>query len=142
MRFVDANVLLYAVSNDPDEREKAQRASELLTAKDLTLSVQVLQEFYVKATRDTRADRLTHAQAAKLVESFMRFPVVEITAAVLLAAMATRERFRISYWDAAVLEAARSAGCEVVLSEDLADGEDYGGVRVEDPFRGTGHASI
>ena len=51
------------------------------------------------------------------------------------AALATRERFRISYWDAAILEAARSLGCEVVLSEDLGDGQDYAGVRVENPFR-------
>jgi predicted nucleic acid-binding protein len=49
--------------------------------------------------------------------------------------MATRQRFGISYWDAAILEAGRSLGCEVVLSEDLSDGEDYAGVRVENPFR-------
>jgi predicted nucleic acid-binding protein len=55
---------------------------------------------------------------------------------MVLAAMATRERFEISYWDAAILEAARSLGCEVVLSEDLSDGEDYAGVRVENPFAG------
>jgi predicted nucleic acid-binding protein len=42
---------------------------------------------------------------------------------------------RLSYWDAAILEAARSSGCEVVLSEDLSDGEDYDGVRVVNPFR-------
>jgi predicted nucleic acid-binding protein len=51
------------------------------------------------------------------------------------AALATRARFRISYWDAAILEAARSLGCAVVLSEDLSDAVDYGGVRVENPFR-------
>ncbi len=50
--------------------------------------------------------------------------------------LATRERYRISYWDAAILEASRALGCDVVLSEDLSDGEDYAGVRVENPFRG------
>jgi len=137
VRFVDTNVLLYAISRDPDERERAAQANELLAARDLALSVQVLQEFYVQATRETRPDRLSHEQALALVESFRRFTVQELTAEVMLAAMATRERFRISYWDAAVLEAARSLGCEVVLSEDLSDGQDYGGVRVEDPFRGS-----
>ncbi len=136
MRFVDTNVLLYAVSRDPDERERAARANELLAARDLALSVQVLQEFYVQATRESRPDRLSHEQALALVESFRRFTVQELTAEVMLAATATRERFRISYSDAAVLEAARTLGCEVVLSEDLSDGQDYGGVRVEDPFRG------
>jgi predicted nucleic acid-binding protein len=134
VRFADTNVLLYAISHDPEEQEKSRRANELLSARDAALSVQVLQEFYVQATRVSRADRLTHQQALRLVESFLRFPVAQVTPAVMLAAMATGERFRISYWDAAILEAARSLGCDVVLSEDLSDGEDYAGVRVENPF--------
>ena len=133
MRFVDTNVLLYAISHDPDEQTKAARAKELLSSRDVGLSVQVLQEFYVQATRDSRTDRLTHEQAAALVDSFQRFPVQE-TSRVMLAAMSTRQRFGISYWDAAILEAARALGCEVVFSEDLNDGQDYDGVRVENPF--------
>lgn len=135
VRFVDTNVLLYAIARDPDEQAKAQRANDILDGGDLALSVQVLQEFYVQATRSTRPDALTHDQAAALVESFLRFPAAPITVAVMRAALATAERFGISYWDAAILEAGRSLGCEVVLSEDLADGADYDGVRVENPFR-------
>ncbi|MDQ3319040.1 MAG: PIN domain-containing protein [Actinomycetota bacterium] len=134
MRFVDTNVLLYAISRDPRERDKAERANEILAGRDVALSVQVLQEFYVQATRDSRTDRLSHEHAAKLVEAFLRFPVQETTTAVLLAALATRQRFGISYWDAAILEAGRALGCDRVLSEDLSDGEDYAGVRVENPF--------
>jgi predicted nucleic acid-binding protein len=134
VQFVDTNVLLYAASRDPDEQEKATRANELLSQRDVGLSVQVLQEFYVQATRDSRADRLAHEQAAALVDSFRRFRVQETTVGVMLAAMSTRQRFGISYWDAAILEAARALGCEVVLSEDLSDGQDYAGVRVENPF--------
>ncbi|HET7177705.1 MAG TPA: PIN domain-containing protein [Solirubrobacterales bacterium] len=100
------------------------------------MSIQVLQEFYVQATRKGRPGRLTHERAAGLVESFLRFPVAPITTEVVLAAMETCGRFRISYWDAAILEAARSLGCDTVLSEDLSDGQDYAGVRVENPFRG------
>ncbi len=135
MRFVDTNVLLYAISRDPEERDKATRATEIVAARDLVLSVQVLQEFYVQATRKSRSDPLTHEQAVELVESFMRFPVVTITTELMLAAFATRRHFGLSYWDAAILEASRSVGCDVVLSEDLSDGEDYAGVRVENPFR-------
>jgi predicted nucleic acid-binding protein len=135
VRFVDTNVLLYTISRDSEEREKAARANELLSGRDVGLSVQVLQEFYVQATRESRADRLTHEQAAALVDSFRRFPVQETTIGTVLAAMATRQRFRISYWDAAILEAARTLGCEIVLSEDLSDGQDYAGVRVENPFK-------
>ena len=135
MRFVDTNILLYAVSRDPDEQVEADRANEILAGRDVALSVQVLQEFYVQATRASRPEPLTHEQATKLVESFLRFPVQEITTAVMLAALATGQRFGISYWDAAILEASRALGCDIVLSEDLADGEDYAGVRVENPFR-------
>jgi predicted nucleic acid-binding protein len=54
---------------------------------------------------------------------------------MVLSAIEIRRRFIISYWDAAIIEAARALGCEVVLSEDLSDGQDYAGVRVENPFR-------
>jgi predicted nucleic acid-binding protein len=138
VRFVDTNVLLYAISRDPGERAKAERANEVLAARDLALSIQVLQEFYVQATRTTRADPLGHEQAVGLIESFLRFPVQPVTTAVMLAACATRRRFGISYWEAAILEAGRSLGCDVVLSEDLSDGQDYDGVRVENPFAGAG----
>jgi predicted nucleic acid-binding protein len=136
VRFVDTNVLLYAVSRDPEEQEKANRANDILAGRDVALSVQVLQEFYLQATRDSRPDPLSHEQATQLVESFLRFPVQEITTAVMLAALATRQRFALSYWDAAIVEAGRALGCDVVLSEDLSDGEDYAGVQVENPFRG------
>ncbi len=135
MRFADTNVLLYAISRHPGEQTKAQRANEILAARDIGVSVQVLQEFYVQATRESRPDPLTHAQALGLVESFLRFSVQEITVEVMRAAFATRRRFGISYSDAAIIEAGRALGCDVVLSEDLGDGADYGGVRVENPFR-------
>jgi predicted nucleic acid-binding protein len=134
VRFADTNVLLYAISTEPGEKEKSARANDILAGKDIGISVQVLQEFYVQATRDSRSDRLTLDQAAALVDSFRRFPVQETTLGVALAAMATKQRFAISYWDAAILEAARALGCDVVLSEDLNDGQDYAGVRVENPF--------
>jgi predicted nucleic acid-binding protein len=134
VRFVDTNVLLYAASTADDERDKALRAREILNAEDLALSVQVLQEFYVQATRPTRSERLGHEQAAGLVEAFLRFPVQETTVALMRAALETAARFGVSYWDAAIIEAARSLGCVTLLSEDLGDGTDYGGVRVVNPF--------
>jgi len=135
MRFVDTNVLLYAVSTAPGEAAKAEVARGLLEADDLALSVQVLQEFYVQATRAGRADRLSHEQAALLVESWLRFPVQESTVVLLRGAFEIKRRHRLSYWDAAIVEAARLLGCETLLSEDLAHGRSYEGVKVTDPFR-------
>lgn len=134
MRFVDTNVLLYAASTAKDERSKTRIARELLEADDLALSVQVLQEFYVQATRPSRAHKMSHEQAAALVEAFSRFPVQETTMPLVRAALETKERFGIAYWDAAILEAARSLGCRTVLTEDLAQGQDYDGVIVRNPF--------
>lgn len=135
MTFVDTNVLLYAASKDPREARKAEAARAVLDRPDLALSIQVLQEFYVQATRTTRRDRLTHKQAASLVEAWLRFIVQDVTLPLMLAALQAAARYRLSYWDAAIIEAARLAGCRTVLSEDLADGRDFDGVRVENPFR-------
>lgn len=134
MRFVDTNVLLYAVSRTPEERSKTEAALGLLDSHDVALSVQVLQEFYVRATRPTRPDRLTHKQASLLIESWLRFPCQDTTPPLVLAALRTAERFRISYWDAAIVEAARAGGCALILSEDLNDGQDFDGVGVQNPF--------
>jgi len=135
VRFADTNILLYAISRDTGERDKARRANEILAGRDLALSVQVLQEFYVQATRQSRADAITHDQAVRLIQTFRRFEVQDITTGIMTAALTTRERFQISYWDAAIIEAARNLGCDVVWSENLGDGQDFAGVRVENPFR-------
>jgi predicted nucleic acid-binding protein len=135
MRFVDTNILLYSISTDPSEERKASIAEELLQARDLALSVQVLQEFYVQATRSGKPGALTRREAIDFIASWKRFPVQEMTIALMDAAFAAKNRWNISYWDAAVVESARAAGCSELLSEDLSDGQDYGGVRVTDPFR-------
>jgi predicted nucleic acid-binding protein len=135
MRFVDTNVLLYAVSTAEDERTNKERALEILDGVDVVLSVQVLQEFYVQATRASRTEKLEHDLAVALIESWLRFRVHDVTQSVMRNALATKQRWQISYWDAAIVEAAREAGCPTVLSEDLQDGMDFAGVRVMNPFR-------
>jgi predicted nucleic acid-binding protein len=133
MHFIDTNVLLYALSTDPEEATKAAKALHLLDQPNGALSVQVLQEFYVQATRDTKPDRITHDQAVALITSWERFKVQEMTLQVMRAALRTKKRFRISFWDAAIVESARVSGCSDIYSEDLQDGQDFGGVRVENP---------
>jgi predicted nucleic acid-binding protein len=136
MRFADTNILLYSVSTAPGEEQKAAVAQALLAEKDLVLSVQVLQEFYVQATRPSRRSPLPHSVAVELIEKWRRFRIQETTLDIMTAAFEAKERWEISYWDAAIIEAARASGCRELLSEDLADGQSYGGVRVINPFRG------
>ncbi len=132
--FLDTNVLLYAVSKAPAEAAKAKVALGLLDQTDAVISTQVLQEFYVQATRASRSDALSHEQAALLMDSWLRFRVVPMTSELVFAALAARKRWGLSCWDSAILEAARAAGCKIVMSEDMQDGQDFAGVRVVNPF--------
>ena len=134
MRFVDTNVPIYAVSTAAEESEKRRRALEVLARPDLALSVQVLQEFYVQATRPLRPGALSHDAAVSFIESLKRFPVQAVTLELMQAAFDVRERFGLSYWDSAILAAARLQGCSIVYSEDLSSEQDYDGIRVVNPF--------
>ena len=134
MRFVDTNVLIYAVSPSPEEAYKRRVAQELLTQDDLALSVQVFQEFYHQVTRPTRPHALTHEQAMGFVEIIDHVPIQELTFELFLAAVSISRRFRLSYWDGAILAAARISGCDAVYSEDLSAEQDYDGTRVINPF--------
>ena len=69
-----------------------------------------------------------------LVESWLRFRVVETSVSLMLNALSTSARWQISYWDAAIVEAARSGGCATLLTEDLQSGMNFAGVTVENPF--------
>ena len=134
MRFVDTNVLLYAVSAKSEESDKRDRAIALLEESDLAISVQVLQEFYYQATRPGRPAALTPEQALRFIQSIDSFPVQPMTLEVFLAGVSISRRFGLSYWDGAILAAARAMGCEIVYSEDLSATQDYDGLRVANPF--------
>ena len=138
MRFVDTNILIYAVSPSPREAKKRLRAQELLQEGNLAVSVQVLQEFYSQVTRSSRPEPLTPSQALKFIESIREFPVQDITLAVFRAGVALSQRFRLSYWDGSILAAARACGCDAVYSEDMSDQQNYEGLRVINPFRQPG----
>ena len=134
MRFVDTNVLLYAVSLSPTDSDKRRRARELLNGAELAVSVQVLQEFYTQATRPTRLAPLTPAEALLFLEAVQEFRVQAITLDVFRSAVLIGQRFGLAYWDSAILAAARAIGCDAVYSEDMSSEQDYDGVRVINPF--------
>ena len=135
MRFLDTNILLYSVSSAQNERTKRETAERLLLEPDNALSVQVLQEFYAQATRPTRAARLSHETAVRLIGTWLRFPVQSITVAVMSDALDIKAAAGLSYWDAAIVAAAKALGCRELFSEDMAHGRDIGGVRIVNPFR-------
>jgi predicted nucleic acid-binding protein len=141
-RFLDTNILLYSISRDPTEATKHDRAVALIEAGNNALSVQVLQEFYVQATRPTRPDPLPHEIAAGLIRTWLRFKVQDISVPVMIGALEIKAAYSLSYWDAAIVAAARALGCRELYSEDrelysedMSHGREVDGVTIINPFR-------
>lgn len=130
---LDTNVLLYAFSSSPRDAAKSRVAREWIQREDWGVPVQVLQEFYVNAVRTPH--ELAHGDAVAIIEEVAASrPVATSDVALVRHALQLKSRYGIAYWDAAVIAGARRLGATVLVSEDLADGQDYGGVRVLDPF--------
>ena len=135
LHFLDTNILRYSISRHPAEASKRDRAIDLLERDEGALSVQVLQEFYVQATRSTRPDPLPHEIAAGLITTWTRFRVQEITLSILTGALEIKAAHGFSYWDSAIIAAARALGCRTLYTEDMAHGREVDGVTMINPFR-------
>ena len=133
--FIDSNILLYAALQSDEDAAKRERAWALLDGGDCALSLQVLQEFVVQATRQSRADRIELEEAIAYVAVWRRFPVQETTLALLDAGLRIQQRHRFSFWNSMVIAAAVAQGCAVLWTEDMQDGRIVEGVRIANPFR-------
>jgi len=132
--FFDTNVLVYAAVGAGKDERKKKRALELVQSEDFGTSAQVLQEIFVTVVR--KASRpLTAVQALEWIEQWTAFPCQAVDHQLVRIAIEQSERYAISYWDAAILAAAEALGAHTVYSEDLSDGQQYGHVRVVNPFR-------
>ncbi len=135
--FVDTNVLIYAHDADAGRKHAvaADLVAQLWASRGGALSVQVLQEFYVNVTRKIRAP-LSKKLAREMVETYSVWHVESVGADEVVAASGLEERHKISFWDALIIVAARKAGAEKLLSEDLNAGQRIAGIIVENPFAG------
>ena len=131
--FFDTNVLVYAAVGTGKDESKRKRALDLIQSEDFGTSAQVLQEFFVTVVRKALRP-LSAAQALEWIEQWAAFPCQPIDRELVQIAVGLSERFRISYWDAAILAAAEALGSRIVYSEDLNDGQQYDEVRVINPF--------
>ena len=132
--FVDTNVLVYCM-DDSDKKRKARcRSLVEALAGDLygVLSTQVLQEFYVAATKKLGADPLA---VKDILHAFRRFETVTITPEIIKDAIDCSLINRISFRDSLIVVAAESARCEKIWTEDLNDGQIIRGVRIENPLK-------
>jgi predicted nucleic acid-binding protein len=134
--FLDTNILVYAYDfEDPAKQKRAAQIVEEGVRDDtLALSTQVLGEFFVTVTRKIIRP-LTPQQAVTVLGMLLAAALVEIDRPLVDAAIAAHLQYQISYWDGLIIAAAERAGCGKILSEDLSDGQRYGTVVVENPFR-------
>jgi predicted nucleic acid-binding protein len=132
--FLDTNILLYAVSTNPAEAAKTQVARSLLQTTNWGWSAQVAAEFFRAGTSSRQATPLPRETARRWIEIWTAFPMIALDASLVLEAINIGGRFQISHFDAQIVAAARRMGVPVIYSEDLGHGQDYGGVRVLNPF--------
>jgi predicted nucleic acid-binding protein len=132
--FLDTNVLVYAATGAGEEDAKRIEALDLIDRESFGLSAQVLQEFYVTVVRKARVP-LRPSEALEWIEQFEAFPIQSLDAALVKIGAEWSVRFRVSYWDGAILAAAEALGAGILYSEDLSHGQHYGSVQVLNPFR-------
>ncbi len=132
--FFDTNVVVY--TDDRSAPAKQRRAIDLVAQHRRSatgvISMQVLQEYFVAATRKLRVDA---AVARRKVELLSEFDVARPEVADVLAAIDMHRLHGFSFWDALILRMAKQSGCTVVFSEDMQQSQNVEGIRVVNPFQ-------
>ena len=131
--FLDTNIFVYAQdAGSPDKRHKSREIiARLADSGDGVISTQVMQEFFVAATRKLGVEPLA---AKGVLKTLSVFDVVQVSAALIHEAIDCSILNQLSFWDSLILAAAASAGCSTVFSEDFAAGQIFLGVRVQNPL--------
>jgi len=132
--FLDSNILLYACSSAAEDTGKREIAEDLILNTRFSLSAQVLQEFIANALRK-KSLGITEANIDAMLELATHARVLPVTHELVVSAVTIRRRFQLSHWDATIIAAAAELGCGTLYSEDMNHGQDYGGVRVLNPFK-------
>jgi predicted nucleic acid-binding protein len=133
--FVDTNILVYA--HDRSTGVKRQRAQMLLEklwdTGNGVLSTQVLQELCINLRRKA-GNPLPMDEVRLLIREYSTWEVVTNTPESVLQALDIEMRYKTSFWDALILQAAEAAGASILYSEDLAAGQRYGAIQVVNPL--------
>jgi predicted nucleic acid-binding protein len=134
-RFFDTNVLVYLFdASATTKKVRAQLLKQAVSDGLALLSTQVLQEFFVAVTRKLSTP-LPNEQAERAVRDLTKLPTVQIDADLILEAIATMRRYRLSFWDSLIVRAALHGGATVLYTEDLQDGQRFETLSVANPFR-------
>jgi predicted nucleic acid-binding protein len=131
--FVDTNVFIYAIDEADLGKQEAARLwrSELWKSHRGRISFQVLQEFYVKVTQNW-PDARDEARAE--IRDLLAWEPVAVNGVILERSWKLQDRYKLSFWDALIVAAAKSLSCPYLLTEDLQAGQNLDGVEVVNPF--------
>jgi len=129
--FLDTNVLIYAYSaTEPRKRDLARKLKD---ESPCSVSTQVIHEFIAVAWRKVGIPLDdVRAIVQKLYETI---PIVDTGKTVILRALSLAMKTGYSYWDCLILAAALEAGCPILYSEDMQDGQVIEGLRIVNPFK-------
>lgn len=133
--FLDTNIFVYLYDSDqPDKQARARALVERFgLSGDIVISTQVLQEFYASVTRKF-VRQLSEEQILLATRNLGSLPVVQVSVGMIFEAISLGRRFRLSFWDSLILQAALDSECSLLVTEDLQHGQRIGGLRVENPF--------
>lgn len=131
--FLDTNILIYAATGHDAAPEKHEIAQGLLTVNFGT-SAQVMAEFYNATTRRIKVP-LSPEVASEWVSLLSRKPCLDITPALVRAGIRMSQRYKTSYFDGAILAAAKQMGATKLITEDLSHLQNYDGVIAVNPFK-------
>jgi predicted nucleic acid-binding protein len=133
--FVDTNILVYAHDRSAGVKHRRARAlvEQLWDSGKGVLSTQVLQELCINLRRKA-GNPLSIDEVRLLIRDYAAWDVVTNTPASILKALDIETRYKISFWDALIVQAAEDAGASILYSEDLAAGQRYGVTRVLNPL--------
>jgi predicted nucleic acid-binding protein len=132
--FLDTNILVYAAAAKNDAPEKHAVANRIVSEGEYLISGQVLGEFYHNV-RYLQHEMMSAAKAQEWVSRFEEYCAVQVDTALVQAAMFIRERFKIQFWDAALIAACHRLNLPILYSEDMNHGQKYGPVIVINPFK-------
>lgn len=116
-----------------EDQDKRGIARALLAGEDFALSLQVVQEFINTCSNKTRLGQSREA-ITETVDLLLAYPCHSPSPSLVRHAFALQGRYKISYWDAAILAAATEIGCTTLYTEDLNHGQTYESVQVINPF--------
>ena len=134
MVFFDSNVLVYIAINQDTAKKKValQLVASAIENQSGYISLQVLREVANCMFKKSN-DSIEHIR--ETLSGFDALDCLDESRDLLNRAIEIKDEYGIQFYDAMIVAAAEAAGCETLYSEDMGDGQIYGGILIVNPFK-------